>query len=128
MRTMKNGYVFVGIDHHVYTAHRLAWLMSYGRWPESGLDHINGDRADNRLSNLRAVSQAVNAQNQRRAHTDNASGFLGVTRVKDSAVRPYVAQITHNGKVRRIGAFETPELAYAAYLEAKRLTHSGGTL
>ena len=56
------GYIVIGLGNHVYQAHRLAWLYIYGKWPEQVIDHINGNKIDNRLCNLRDVSQSINVK------------------------------------------------------------------
>ena len=117
----RDGYRRVGIDGASYSAHRVAWLHFYGKKPEHQVDHINGDRLDNRISNIRDVSGKLNIQNQRRPHSRNKAKLLGVTTLSKSC---FVAKI--NGM--HIGCFKTPELAHAAYLEAKREMHPGNTL
>lgn len=57
--------------------HRLIWAMHYGAWPEMDIDHINGDRADNRLQNLRLASRGQNSRNKKR-QSNNTSGHTGV--------------------------------------------------
>lgn len=118
------GYVMIGVAGRCYWAHRLAWLHVTGEWPERGIDHINGVKHDNRWSNLREATQGVNNQNQRRAHRDSLTGVLGVTKKR----RKYRAQIVLNRKTNYLGTFDTPELAHAAYLAAKRRMHEGGTI
>ena len=59
----KDGYVLIGIDGVLYTAHRLAWFYVNNYWPDGVIDHINRDRSDNRFCNLRCVSRFENAQN-----------------------------------------------------------------
>lgn len=114
---MKNGYICIRLDDVLYTAHRLAWMYVHGRWPANQLDHINGDRADNRIDNLREATNAENAQN--RLRKDNKSGFPGV-RAENSK---WLAEIKVNYKPIRLGLFATPEEAHAAYLAAKRGFH-----
>jgi citrate synthase len=119
-----NGYEVIKIDAERYSAHRIAWLYVYGKWPDAEIDHINGNRADNRICNLRDVSASVNQQNARRARVDNASGFLGVTKQKNL----WTSQLTINGKTLHLGLYKTPEEASQAYLEAKRKHHAGCTI
>lgn len=121
---MNRGYWAISIDGKSYLAHRLAWLITYGIWPEGQIDHINGDRADNRLCNLRAVSNAENAQNKRRARSDNDSGLLGVRQLGSR----WQARIMKAGKAIHLGAYETKEAAHAAYLAAKRQLHEACTI
>ena len=54
------GYIKILIDQKQYFAHRLAWLYVHGHWPEGFIDHINGDKADNRLVNLREAKREEN--------------------------------------------------------------------
>ena len=122
----KAGYLYLMIDTKVYSAHRLAWLYMTGEWPRNDIDHINGQRADNRFANLRDVPKNFNMQNERRARINNKSGLMGVQFRKDRG--KFVAVLRINGKSKRFGAFDTPEAAHAAYVEAKRLHHPGFTL
>jgi hypothetical protein len=119
------GYLQTKIYGRCYLNHRLAWLYVYGEWPDGQIDHINGSRADNRLANLRNVSISVNQQNQRGARVDNRCGLLGVSRKGNR----WQARISHPGrKDAYLGLFDTPELAHAAYLKAKRKLHQGCTI
>jgi hypothetical protein len=113
------GYVHLGADRKVYKAHRLAWLYVTGAFPAGELDHIDGDRANNRFSNLRIVTRGVNLQNRHKPGRTNRSGFLGV-QVKGSRWR---AAIKANGVQYRLGYFNSPEGAAAAYQSAKRRLH-----
>jgi len=67
----------VEVENCGYLVHRVAWLLSTGAWPVHGLDHINGDRLDNRLTNLRDVPQRTNARNAAN-NRRNKSGVSGV--------------------------------------------------
>lgn len=119
------GYLQTKIDRRCYLNHRLAWLYVHGEWPTRQIDHINGKRTDNRLANLRIVSASVNQQNHRVARVDNKCGLLGVS----SSGKRWQARISHpGGKDAYLGLFDTPELAHAAYLEAKRRLHPGCTI
>ena len=71
------GYLIGRIYRRIYMAHRVVWLLALKRWPTDQIDHINGDYADNRLANLREVSTAENARNQK-MKSNNTSGVTGV--------------------------------------------------
>lgn len=120
------GYVTTTVDGRAYFVHRLAWLYDKGVWPTSQIDHINGDKTDNRIENLRDVSQTVNMQNQRAAHKGFGTKLLGAY-VHKANGRPY-SQIRVNGELRFLGYFDTPEAAHQAYLTAKRQVHAGCTI
>jgi hypothetical protein len=120
----KNGYMVIRLDDTLYLAHRLAWLYQKGVWPTEQIDHINGDRSDNRFNNLREVSNAENAQNNRKPKPSNKSGFLGVRKENSK----WLAEIKINYKPIRIGLFNTPEAAHKAYVMAKRKLHKTSTL
>ncbi len=117
------GYHTIGIDRGRYLSHRLAWLYVYGEWPHE-VDHINGNRADNRISNLRDVTRTQNAQNQRKPRQTNVSGYIGITPV---GVK-WRSRIKTAKKITHLGMFDTPEAAHNAYVTAKRIQHPGGTI
>ena len=123
-RLNHHGYVSIGLDSKKWQAHRLAWLYTTGVWPKGQIDHINGIRSDNRISNLRDVSANVNQQNRRSRQKNNMCGFMGVR----SHGSGYIARIRISGILHCLGTFETPELASAAYLSAKRKMHLGCTI
>lgn len=72
-----SGYKVFSIKNKLYSAHRIAWLISNGELPPEHIDHINGVRSDNRLANLRAASNKENLRNCR-IHKLNKSGVTGV--------------------------------------------------
>ena len=114
----------ISIDGRKHLAHRLAWLYVNGYCPPGDIDHINGDRAANRISNLRLATRSENLQNQSKAQKHNKTGLLGVSHRRGK----FRAQIRVDGKKMHIGTFPTPEEAHTAYLEAKRQFHPFGTL
>src|SRR5574343_1088335 len=126
--SVDNGYRFISVDRARHCAHRLAWLYVYGEMPRRMIDHIDGNRGNNAIENLRDVSRSVNGQNQKRAQSHNALGMLGVTRLAGSRRRPYQAYITVGGKPKYLGVFATADEAGAAYIDAKRRMHEGCTL
>ena len=118
------GYVTIGIEGRVYKAHRLAWLYIHHEWPNGLIDHINGNKSDNRIDNLRVVLANGNSQNIRKPNKRNKSGYLGVIFFQNK----WRASITINSKTRCLGDYNTPEEAHAAYLGAKRLHHATCTI
>lgn len=116
----------IGINGHSHLAHRLAWLFVHGHWPEADIDHINGDRSDNRIDNLRCVTRQHNLMNQRRPRSDNTTGYLGVC--VDRARGEFQARLQVSGRVKHLGRFDNAEAAHAAYVAAKRRLHPTCTL
>lgn len=118
-----NGYRVIGIENGVILAHRLAWLYVYGVLPAESIDHINGDKTDNRIANLRDVSRTVNMQNRYRVHLDKVScKLLGAT--WDKTWGNWKAQINLRGKTIYLGRYKTAEEAHLAYMEGKRRLHA----
>lgn len=103
-----------------YLAHRVIWAIVYGEWPVNDIDHINMDRSDNRLANLRHATRGENTCN-RGAQINNTSGFKGVTWDKRSM--KWMAQIGAFGKNHNLGLFATAEEAHAAYRSASQRMH-----
>lgn len=116
-----DGYVEIGIDYDKHLAHRLAWLYVYGVWPTKQLDHINRQRADNSILNLRESSQQENMQNVSK-HLNTTSKFIGVS--WHSEKKKWQAQICFKYKIKALGYFESPEEASEAYKKAKSTLHS----
>ena len=106
------GYRIVRIFRHRYLEHRIIWLIVHGRWPENEIDHINGDRRDNRLCNLREATRAQNACN-RRLSARNKSGHRGVS--WNRASEKWSAKIWHNNTRISLGHFSSLEDATRAY-------------
>lgn len=124
-----HGRVEIGIKGQRFFAHELAWVMTHNRLPDGEIDHINGDPADNRLSNLRDVSRALNMQNLRRSTARNKTGYLGVVAVNQrDGGKPFRAYISVAGRSKNLGSFDCPKEAHQAYLRAKRKYHPGNTL
>lgn len=117
------GYIQLTIDGVQYKAHRLVWLYMTGQLPKHQVDHIDRRKWNNAFKNLRDVTPSTNKQNQADPCANNKSGFLGVRK----KYRKWIAQIWLDGKSIHIGQFQTPELAYEAYLKKKREIHVGCT-
>ena len=110
--TEANGYKAFSVLGKTYRAHRLAWLYHHGVFPLSIIDHINRDKSDNRICNLREATAEENQKN-RVKNINNTSGFKGVHFRKDRGT--FVARAMINGKSRYIGSFRTSKEASDAY-------------
>jgi len=117
-RQGNRGYVIVSVCGRQYLAHRLAWLYVYGFMP-SMIDHIDGDKTNNKIENLRSCNYSTNAMNSG-VKKRNKLGVKGVFASKNGK---YVAQICVNYKRIHLGTFETVDDASKAYAVASRHYH-----
>lgn len=115
------GYVCLDIRARPYRAHRIIWLMEYGNFPNGQIDHIDGNRANNRLENLREVSNKQNQENKK-TMAKSVSGHKGVT--WHSRDKVWQARIGHNMKSKHLGSFRNVEDAISAYKEAALQIHT----
>ena len=116
-RVGRNSYEVIRIDDTLYRAHRIAWLLHYGEWPKDQVDHINGNGLDNRIENLRDVTNQENHKN-RSLNSNNSSGVTGVWFHKQ--VQKWAAEIKIDGKKRCLGLFADINAAARARKEAER--------
>jgi hypothetical protein len=116
----EKGYLRVPIHGKNYRVHRVCFAIYHGRWPDKQVDHIDGDKANNKIGNLR---EATNSQNQmnRGAAVNNTSGYKGVHFNK--AAKKWHAQIRKKGKNIYLGVFDDPHDAYLAYCQAADKIH-----
>lgn len=119
-REKHNGYRVIVLDQICYREHRLAFLYMTGEFPPEDVDHINGNRNDNRWCNLRPATRAENCQNQAR-RSNNASGHTGVHRHSQNGT--WIAQITVLGRKQHLGSFASVAEAKRAYVRAKARLH-----
>lgn len=119
-----SGYTVIGIRGAIYRAHRLAWLAVYGVWPSHEIDHIDGDKSNNAIRNLRDVPRRINAQNVRKSRA--MSGLLGAHFRADTG--KFQASLAVDGRSLTLGQFSSAEEAHEAYLQAKRAMHEGCTI
>lgn len=105
------GYRSVGVDRIRYYEHRLAWLYMHGEFPEHQIDHINHDTSDNRIENLRRVTNIENQRN-RSMSKNNTSGIMGVSFCKQTS--KWVAEIKVNYRKINLGRFNTIQEATRA--------------
>jgi hypothetical protein len=111
-----DGYMAVGIDGKSYLLHRVVWAMEHGQFP-SVIDHINGDRLDNRLSNLRDVDVQANNDNKHVASRRSVSGLIGAS--WDKKNKNWRSEAIIDGARVNLGRFPTAQQAHRAYLCAK---------
>jgi hypothetical protein len=114
-RVDKCGHRIVNLDCRTHMAHRIAWAIFYGQFPEMGIDHINGVGDDNRIANLRLATQSQNIANR---IANGTSGFRGVSKTRHGK---WFAQIKKDGTTKYLGTFATKELAAQAYEDAARI-------
>ena len=101
--TVSRGYHVGRVMDVLLRAHRVAWAVHYGYWPSMNIDHINGDRSDNRIFNLRDVDQSVNLKNTRRS-SRNTSGVTGVSWNRECS--KWQANIKSEQKITYLGLFD----------------------
>lgn len=118
--TDNHGYRGGCIFKNTVKAHRVAMALVMGAWPTDEVDHINGVRSDNRLSNIRLATRSENMRNKKIA-SHNASGFKGVFWCTQR--RKWRANIRADGKNIYLGHFTTPEEAHRAYIDAAEKMH-----
>lgn len=116
------GYLRSAIKDEKFLAHRVMWAICHGEWPRAEIDHLNGDRADNRLANLRAADRTRNMRNARR-RSDNTSGVTGVR--WRPGIRKWESRIRVGKRDVTLGYFEDLALA-ASIRRAAELEHGYG--
>jgi hypothetical protein len=118
-RSGPRGYLQIMVDGSAHYAHRLAWLYVKGAIPAGmQIDHADGNRANNEISNLRLATRSQQRQNSRR-NSNNSSGFKGVS--FHAARGLWASRITRNKHTESLGYFDTAEAAYAAYCRAAQM-------
>ena len=119
------GYLACMLDGKHYLVHRLIYLYVHGYMPKF-IDHINGNKKDNSVENLRNVTRSGNQQNMRIAYSSSQSNLLGAFYSKKQ--KKWFSSICTNGKKSYLGSFDCPEKAHQAYLKAKRDLHQTCTI
>lgn len=121
----QDGYIDIDItfdgSKNCLKAHRIAWFLATGEWPLHVIDHMNGDRQDNRIENLRDVTPKMNIQNVR-AKVTRYGHPMGVQPMPGNKFR---AEIQTDGSRFDLGVWESQAEAAAAYITAKTLLHAG---
>ena len=116
----QEGYLRAELDCQRFLLHRLAFLYMTGSVPDGEVDHINGNPADNRWSNLRIADRAQNSKNRRKLASSQTK-FKGVSKQPDC--NRWRAEIFADGRKIYLGLFQTPEEAHAAYVDASQKYH-----
>ena len=109
----KLGYRALSLFGKKEYCHRLAWFFVHGEMPDC-IDHINGNKLDNRIVNLRNTTKAMNNRNQ---HHSRTNLMLGVSSYQTKKGTKYRAVITESGNYKHLGSFDSEEKAFAAYKE-----------
>lgn len=109
----RDGYLVIVYNKKRYFAHRLAWYFCHGIFPELMIDHINGIKTDNRLCNLRVVT---NRENQSNTHRHRSGNLVGATFRKSK--NKWVSRIQIDKKLIHLGYFDTEQDAHDRYMKA----------
>ncbi len=121
-----NGYVRIRFEGKMWRAHRLAWLYVHGTLPEFPIDHVNGNRRDNRIVNLRAATVRVNNENIRSAKATSIVGLLGVSPGRRGGFTATIkTELAGHTVQLYLGLYESEAVAHAVYLDAKAKLHAG---
>ena len=114
----KDGYICISFRNNLYYAHRLAYYMYYGIDPlEKLVDHIDGDKSNNKINNLRLATKSQNGANRVNLPSNNTSGAIGVC--WDKKPKMWKALIMINGEQKHLGYFINKEDAIQARNEAE---------
>jgi hypothetical protein len=116
------GYLRVTVKNKEIKVHRIAWAIHHGQFPTIIIDHKNGIRHDNRISNIREATRSDNCSNKIK-QSNNTSGYVGVYYFPERKLKKYEAIISKNKKRYFLGGFETAEDAYNAYKEKAKELH-----
>ena len=107
------GYRYIQLRGRKYAAHRLVWFIEHGRFPPYDIDHIDGNKLNNKITNLREATRKQNCENKG-AQKNNKLGLRGVS--YNQRLKKYIAQIQHNGVNHYIGLYKDPLEARKAYI------------
>jgi len=109
------GYRKIVYKRKEYSEHRLAWALYYGKFPDGEIDHINHNKVDNRIDNLRDVDRAKNMRNKSK-YKNNKTGFTGV----EKRGGPYIACFRRGGRIINLGSYKNLSDAVKARVDAEQ--------
>lgn len=112
-----DGYKAISTTFGVIKVHRICWYLHYGYWPDNYLDHVDGDKTNNRITNLRLVTNQQNSFNSK-PHKDGSSKYKGVTFDKKNG--KWFSRICRDGKTKFLGYFTEEKDAAIAYNKAAK--------
>lgn len=118
------GYVKLKINRKEYFAHRIAWLLHYGHWPSGQIDHIDNDRANNAIANLRVCTASQNQRNQK-IRRSNSSGIKGV--YWDANLGKWKVQVRGDGRIQYGGHYTSISDAECAARDLRIRLHGDYT-
>lgn len=110
------GYIRIPLFGRKHSAHRLVWLLEHGALPDMQIDHIDGNKKNNSIGNLRLVTPSLNQLCNTKPRSNNVTGFVGVS--PDRGGR-FKSQIKLDGKSYFLGSFRSAGEAHAAYSSAR---------
>lgn len=122
----RDDYIKIKIDTVVYAAHRLAWFYMTKQWPSEFIDHINHDKQDNRIANLRQVTASENAHNRTPRKNASGSSIAGVTYC--NTFKKWRVVLTFNYVRKHFGYYKTQLEAEAVALDRRRALYAGNTI
>ncbi len=111
-----HGYLRCKFDKDWWFLHNLVWFIAYGKWPVADVDHMDGDKTNNSINNLRECTRSQNKGNSKRHSVPTKSGLKGVT--WQSKIEKWQARLMVRGTHLSLGCYNTPEDAHAAYMAA----------
>lgn len=116
---VSHGYYTTSINCKFEYVHRICWFLYYGAWPENDIDHINGEKTDNRIKNLRDVTRSENLRNGKVHRTGR---LVGAHTVEGASRMPWRSSVWDGKKLINLGRFDTEQEAHDAYMNSSNIT------
>ncbi len=116
-----HGYRVVNLKQRTYLQHRIVWLLYYGEWPSGLIDHINLDKLDNRVTNLRVVNYSQSNANRKTSKRKGIGSLKGASFLRSKKI--WRSSIKINGKTKNLGNYRTELEAHLVFCAAVKLRH-----